>query len=437
MFVKLFNLLPFLMASLTTCFMLCVMLCSGDNFRSKVRRNGYRNGFTLVELLVVIAIIGVLIALLLPAVQVAREAARRMQCNNKLKQIGIACHNMHDTYSHFPSTCCQKELCVDVLRPLGYASWAAMQTSTGNRHRWHGRGRIGWTLVLFPFMELNAAYEPFANEARNCGTNGAQYGFTTNVTTPTITPYGGTAIPNPIANSISSFLCPSDPVQKPVQGQSPNSYHGCIGDELAIVLEEMNPDCLKECHNRGVFTNGLVMETTFASVPDGTSNTMLVSEAGIAPEAIASVAYIQGGIARISVSSSWSSTGFAASCAAKREQGRGIKDSGNSSTGTRVADAYTAFIGYHSILPPNSPSCSNEATTSDGENGLISANSYHPGGVNVVFTDGAVRFVSETINAVSVGVTLTTLLGKNFVGESPYGIWGALGTRDGGESKNF
>ncbi|MCC9604863.1 DUF1559 domain-containing protein [Blastopirellula sp. JC732] len=95
-----------------------------------------RNGFTLVELLVVIAIIGVLIALLLPAVQQAREAARRMQCSNNLKQMGLALHNYHDTYGIFP--------------PAGY------------RYAWPAAGwahQPSWLFRILPFIEQSAAYD--------------------------------------------------------------------------------------------------------------------------------------------------------------------------------------------------------------------------------------------------------------------------------------
>ena len=101
-----------------------------------------RRGFTLVELLVVIAIIGVLIALLLPAVQQAREAARRMQCSNNLKQIGIALHNYHDVYGKFPS--------------------AMMLDQARKAVNWCPEGECGtwtWTAFLLPQVEQENLYD--------------------------------------------------------------------------------------------------------------------------------------------------------------------------------------------------------------------------------------------------------------------------------------
>lgn len=98
------------------------------------RRN--RKGFTLVELLVVIAIIGILIGLLLPAVQAAREAARRMQCTNNLKQVGLALHNYHDTNGYFPPA----------------------RTSPGNQNMPGAWGCVSFYVALYPFMEQNARW---------------------------------------------------------------------------------------------------------------------------------------------------------------------------------------------------------------------------------------------------------------------------------------
>lgn len=110
-------------------------LCHPGDSISKTRKAAFdkRTAFTLVELLVVIAIIGVLIALLLPAVQQAREAARRSQCVNNMKQIGLAMHNYHDTYSAFPP------------------GWI-------NRGS-NGRPMYGWAVNLLPFIEQGALYD--------------------------------------------------------------------------------------------------------------------------------------------------------------------------------------------------------------------------------------------------------------------------------------
>ncbi|MCB9938424.1 MAG: DUF1559 domain-containing protein [Planctomycetaceae bacterium] len=107
-------------------------------------------GFTLVELLVVIAIIGILVALLLPAVQAAREAARRMQCSNNMKQMGIAFHNYHDTFKKFPSayTICR----LDAMgSPLGGAPYNAPRGDTA----------VSWGTSLLPYMEQQTVYDKF------------------------------------------------------------------------------------------------------------------------------------------------------------------------------------------------------------------------------------------------------------------------------------
>ncbi|MCL2745299.1 MAG: DUF1559 domain-containing protein, partial [Planctomycetaceae bacterium] len=135
--------------------------------------------FTLVELLVVIAIIGVLIALLLPAIQAAREAARRMSCSNKLKQLGIAAHNYHDTYNSLPSY----DYGPDTRDPNG---WGLAKYST--------------FVALLPFMEMNALAEQFQEQDK----------------TPS-NPWHRTSIsdgsdgPNPILNAtMHGLVCPSD-----------------------------------------------------------------------------------------------------------------------------------------------------------------------------------------------------------------------------------
>src|SRR6516165_1694166 len=156
-----------------------------------------RRGFTLIELLVVIAIIAVLIALLLPAVQSAREAARRAQCINNLKQIGLALHNYHTANDKFPMACSKNPL------------WGAGDTDGD----W-GYGRwTGWSAqaLLLGYMEQTPLYNA-ANFALGPGTAGATLGSLPNST-----------IYNTV---ISSFRCPSDPY---ANFDRNNSYNASIG----------------------------------------------------------------------------------------------------------------------------------------------------------------------------------------------------------------
>ncbi|UUO06325.1 DUF1559 domain-containing protein [Blastopirellula sp. J2-11] len=216
-----------------------------------------RRGFTLVELLVVIAIIGVLIALLLPAVQQAREAARRINCTNNLKQLGLACHNYADTFKTFPSG------------GLDFTN----STPSSTVDTW------GWAALILPQIEQNNRYDTLGVSSRNLS-----------VAIPLAT--SGSALESALQSEIDAFRCPSDTAAilpscrvvkfGTVTGQCPptpvrpfdstddfqsstSNYVACAG-----IFDAQNQK------NNGVMY--AQSKTGFQSMTDGTSNTFLVGE---------------------------------------------------------------------------------------------------------------------------------------------------------------
>ncbi|MCU0978923.1 MAG: DUF1559 domain-containing protein [Pirellulaceae bacterium] len=353
-----------------------------------------QRAFTLVELLVVIAIIGILVALLLPAIQAAREAARRTQCNNNLKQIGVALHNYHDVYKSF------------VYMKGGTAGYGHTSRLDGNYLRRSGM------VSLLPFMEQGPLYDLIEG------------GDPT--TTPPV-PKGGAAPWSAWTGynqTIASLRCPTDPGINPAKGVC--SYAFCRGDFLGTNAATGRDST----DNNGIFA---ALETYgFRDVVDGSSNTIAFSERVMASFGINGKASprIQEGTLT-SVANITTNPGACLAATATITNGThyttwSLVKGKFSST---WCDGQPENVAFHTVLAPNAPSCTNNNNgNSDSDVAALTASSYHPGGVHCLLADGAVRFVTNSIDTGNLGVA--TSLGM----PSPYGVWGALGTRRGGES---
>jgi prepilin-type N-terminal cleavage/methylation domain-containing protein len=197
-----------------------------------------RTGFTLVELLVVIAIIGVLVALLLPAVQAAREAARRSQCQNNLKQLALAVHNHHDTYGKFP------------------------YTRSGG-----GQNRHTWALLLLQFLEQNNVLNVYRTAIPGVNqTDGMNNHTSTDAQIVAVR-----------QTPIKMYLCPTrrtTPMLSPITLGSavlgiPSDYAACSGDTNIAPTTGAFPL---------VNSNHLLAGIRMAEITDGTSNTILIGE---------------------------------------------------------------------------------------------------------------------------------------------------------------
>lgn len=199
------------------------------------RYQNRHSGFTLVELLVVIAIIGVLIALLLPAVQAAREAARRSQCTNNLKQIGLAMHNYHDINKSLPS------------------GWVDNGTADVNL--------LGWGVMILPQLELTNLH----SKIKEVGAFDAKWSSIADMTTATST------LPTPYARTVlPAFICPSDPsdgINSDLSDYGKSNYTG-IGGNAYISSGTTTPT--------GTFYDN--SKVAFRDITDGLSNTVIIGE---------------------------------------------------------------------------------------------------------------------------------------------------------------
>ncbi len=329
-----------------------------------------RPGFTLVELLVVIAIIGVLIALLLPAIQAARESARRMQCNNHLKQIGIAIHNYHDT--------------VGVLPP------GSIWTGTGSIPYW------GWNAFILPFMEYQQMYTDINVRGRTLQTlcRGNNATGTANTLTST-----DKAL---VQTIISVLRCPSDPgsafnddtvnfghtskttyLAKETNPIAKTNYAACMG---STNYDSAQVSASPPLDNDGMFYAN--SSRTFAAIEDGTSNVVFVGEvtSWLGP-------YRYGACA-------WLGTGTPGS-------------TGNSGFTLATPNDETEHDNghYRTLRRMNSTITINTATEVNTNKGFSTS---HPNGAaNFLFGDGSVHTLMETINT-----TLYQNLGRRGCGEA-------------------
>ncbi len=335
----------------------------------------------MIELLVVIAIIGVLIALLLPAVQAAREAARRSQCTNNLKQIGLGLHNYHSAVGSFPMGSSLNEINGSGYKE-GWSSWSS-----------HG--------MLLPYIEQQPLY------------NAANFYYAPEWAT-NICYFINSTVSNSVLNV---FLCPSDGnsgrpgpwINNYVASQGTSTY------EIHYWYGQSEVSGLFAYYTRAY---------SIASVTDGTSNTIAFSEILVNPPQARGRGRATGNASGLQTVNRFDIQEVANTLAAYKADlaicSAQFQAAPGNGPGSRWSTGAMGYTMFNTIVPPNGAggqvkwsACRNGCCSQAQHANYVNAMSNHSGGVNVLMGDGSVRFVKDSIQ--------------------PY-IWWGLGTKAGGEA---
>lgn len=410
----------------------CDFLISLSFFKAMlVMRKNLRLGFTLVELLVVIAIIGVLVGLLLPAVQAAREAARRMSCSNNFKQIGLSVHNYHAAFNQLPT---QKG-----------------GTGLGNSATWdvvNARGNCEELSVfvgLTPFFEAQSLWEQISNPTDSDGDGIVDF--------PAMGPGPFNNTYEPWTTELPTLRCPSDPgTGLPALGRT--NYAACLGDSFASSTDGPTDQRLERtsvaAQNARANCRGFFVprsKSAFRDILDGLANTIMMGE-------------ILTDVGDRDIRTNPDGTGVSVNalvlavntCGQNADPLRPLfwgaaampQNTSSHARGFRWADGNPYISGMFTILPPNGATC----TASDGmldlagapvatdsvdqRYGIFPPSSRHQGGCHVLMGDGAVKFITDSIEAGNQALPTVArgVAGARPVGsQSAYGLWGSLGTR--------
>jgi prepilin-type N-terminal cleavage/methylation domain-containing protein/prepilin-type processing-associated H-X9-DG protein len=367
-------------------------------------------GFTLVELLVVIAIIGTLVGMLLPAVQSAREAARRSTCANNLKQWGLALHSYHDARQSLPYYSGG-----DVSTRISGAYQAPTIGTTLSTGTYAGIGSWSGFVPLLKYTENQSVALKIQ---------------------PSDTPWAAGSGAGWVKFQPPVLLCPSDFPPELLYGaqEAQNNYMFSVGDQTGNLHYDWAACPATGCTTKGVVRGlfGMNSAIRFKSITDGLSKTIMMSEGVRARVSAATGSEYPG--TNDWAGNSGANTSNPSACYQSFSGGQyttGVSTPWRSTCGSAYFGR-AMHVCFNTILRPNGPVCVDAGGT---ESGVIPPRSRHVGGVQVVFADGAVQFINENIDNNNAESLTSVMPAENAA--SPCGVWGALGSRAGGEAKQL